>query len=195
MMARAFLPADVRGCFSCRNTASCGRNSPSWDVTASSNRRLCSALGRWPQILTTASPKARENCSEVSGASVAWANVIASSSVETICTNAPGRGGFPSPGVRLRHGLAERIDEHPLVRRRRSANRNSSTPVQSLLSIMSYGAQLQIGLEDGNQSLILGRKILFQIRYLINQSVSAPVLVTKCAQLFCFGVECCGLFA
>ena len=37
---------------------------------------LCSVLGRWPQILTTASPSRRENCSEVSGANVAWANVI-----------------------------------------------------------------------------------------------------------------------
>src|SRR5580693_277242 len=117
-IARAFRAAAVRGCLSCRNTASCGRNSPSWEVTASSNRRLCSALGRWPQILTTASPNARENCSEVSGANVAWANAIASSSVETICTNAPGRRRFPSTGVRLRHRLAERIDEHPLVRRR-----------------------------------------------------------------------------
>src|SRR3984885_5020987 len=82
-MARAFRAAAVRGCLSCRNTASRGRNSPSWDVTASSNRRLCSALGRWPQILTTASPSARENCSEVSGL-IRWAIAsIASSSVET----------------------------------------------------------------------------------------------------------------
>src|SRR3984885_9542852 len=92
-MARAFRAAAVRGCLSCRNTASRGRNSPSWDVTASSNRRLCSALGRWPQILTTASPSARENCSEVSGL-VRWAiTSIASSSVETeSSTHEAGRG-------------------------------------------------------------------------------------------------------
>src|ERR1700730_17108226 len=118
MMARAFLPAVVRGCLSCRNTASCGRNSPSWDVTASSNRRLCSALGKWPQILTTASPSARENSSEASGL-IRWAIAfIASSSVEAKTpTRQPARG-FPSTGVRLGHGLADRIDEHPLVRRR-----------------------------------------------------------------------------
>src|ERR1700734_805087 len=92
-MARAFRAAAVRGCFSCRNRASCGRSSPSWDVTASSNRRLCSALGRWPQILTTASPSARENCSEVSGL-IRWAiTSIASSSVETgFSTREAGRG-------------------------------------------------------------------------------------------------------
>src|SRR5580704_16502886 len=95
-MARAFRAAAVRGCLSCRNTASCGRISTSCKVTASSNSWLCSVLGRWPQILTTASPSKRENCSEVSGANVAWANVIASSSVETIHTNAQGRPRVPS---------------------------------------------------------------------------------------------------